>query len=106
MAQNRHRMAGRVGPSRARRRLRWIGFLALLGGLALVAQVAFARDFEVHGSRPAASAVPYHEGPVDSAPVRAPRRPAGADELIGLSVLAAILYGLRASDLGRASRSR
>ncbi len=106
MPQIRCRMAGRVEPSKARRRVRWIGLLALVGALALAAQLAFASDFEARGSRPTASAVPYHDGPVDSVPVRAPERPAHADELLALSVLIAILYGLRVSDLGRAGRSR
>ncbi len=106
MSKERRWTTDRVEPSKARRRVGWIALLALLGGLALAAQVAFARDFEARGARPTASAVPYRDGLVDSVPVRAPARPAGADELLGLSVLAGILYGLRVSGLGRASPFR
>jgi hypothetical protein len=107
MSKKRRWTSGRVQPSKARRPVGgWIGLLALLGGLALVALETFAGDLEVPRSRPAALAVPYHDGPVDSVPVRAPQRPAGVDELLGLSVLAAILCGLRVSGLGRASRSQ
>ena len=106
------RTGSRAGPSkvhvrvRLHRRAKTIGLLALALGLALAAQVAWGRDLEQSGSQPTASAVPYHDGPVDSVPVRAPERPAHADELLALSVLIAILYGLRVSDLGRAGRSR
>ena len=106
MPQVRRRRATWAEPSRARRRVGRIGCLALLAGLALTVQAVSAGDFESGGSRPSASAVPYHDGPADRAPLRAPDRAAGVDELLGLSVLAAILYGLRVSDLGRGSRPR
>ena len=106
MQQIRRRPAGQLESSQARKRVGWIALLALLAGWFLAAEVVFARDFEAPGSSPTASPVPYHEGPVNSVPVRAPARAAGAEELLGLSALAAILYGLRVSDLGRASRPR
>ena len=106
MQQIRRRPAARLESSKARKRVGSIALLALLAGWVLAAEVVFARDFEAPGSSPTASPVPYHDGPVNSVPVRAPARAAGAEELLGLSALAAILYGLRVSDLGRASRPR
>ena len=104
MPKNRRWMAARLEPSMAHRRVRWLRRCALIGGLVLVVKLVISSDFETWGSGATASAVPYHEGPVDSRPVRVPELPAGAEELLGLAALAAFLYGLRVSELGRTSR--
>ena len=83
---------------------RWIGLFAACSALAFVAEVGLAQTrTEEARPRPQAAAA-YREDPSERAPVAMPELPGGAEELLGLSVLAAILYGLRASELGRHSR--
>ena len=72
-----------------------VGFVVWLG----IADLAGARG---EADRTASViAQPYHPGPLETRDlVATPRLPRGAEELLGLSVLAGFLYGLRASGLG------
>lgn len=82
---------------------RWIGIFAVLCACAFIAEVGLAQArTESAGVDPSPV---YREGPLGAAPPSLPELPRGAEELLGLSVLAAILYGLRVADLGRDSRS-
>jgi len=77
-----------------------VGFGLEVGGVDL----ARAGDGARHSVPPSAPA--YQEGPLDARRVEAPLElPSGAQELLGLSVVAAILYGFRASGLARTARS-
>jgi len=76
--------------------------LCLLGSAFQVGLAGLARAGEEVGQPASAVAQPYQHGPLDTRdPFEIPEMPDGAEELLGLSVLAAILYGLRASGLAR-----
>ena len=91
-----HRAQTRVGG--------WIAGFALLCALAFFVQVGLAQARADTGSAVVAAEA-YLPGPVDARPSPPLELPRGAEELLGLSVLAGIGYGLRASALGRRSRS-
>jgi hypothetical protein len=92
----------------SRRALGLIGVLCLLGCVFLVGIAGLARASAGTGKAgdegQAAIARPYQQGPLETRDfVVTPDLPHGAEELLGLSVLAAFLYGLRASGLARES---
>jgi hypothetical protein len=93
----------------SRRALGLIGVLCLLGCVFLVGIAGLARASAGTGKageagQAAAIARPYQQGPLETRDfVVTPDLPHGAEELLGLSVLAAFLYGLRASGLARES---
>lgn len=89
------------------RRRRLFGLAALLCFVAFAAQVAAiglaqASD-RPHASEPRSnppSAERYQQGPLESRRAQTILElPSGAEEMLGLSVLAAVLYGLMASGL-------
>jgi len=88
--------------------VRTLGFLSLLclcAFLGSVGRAALADGSEAGSTRGAPVVVEtYRGGPLasrDSGTI--PELPDGARELLGLSVLATVLYGLRASGLGRSA---
>lgn len=84
---------------RSRRLFGLASMLCLLGFALQVGIAGLARASEGAG-RSGSVAQPYHQGPHEARGRFAiPEMPQGAEELLGLSVLAAILYGLRASGL-------
>ena len=97
----------------SRRALGLIGVLCLLGCLGLVGIAGLARASAETGKAGKAGnlgkaaapiARPYQQGPLETRDFEmTPDLPHGAEELLGLSVLAAFLYGLRASGLSRES---
>ena len=94
----------------SRRALGLIGVLCLLGCLGLVGIAGLARASAETGmvgkvgKAAAPIARPYQQGPLETRDFEVtPDLPHGAEELLGLSVLAAFLYGLRASGLARES---
>ena len=91
----------------SRRALGLIGVLCLLGSVGLVGIAGLARaTSETGGAGQAAAPIarPYQQGPLETRDFDVtPDLPHGAEELLGLSVLAAFLYGLRASGLARES---
>ena len=90
------------GISRAQR---WIGFVAFSCGLAFLAEVGLAEAGTESFLRASPPLAAYREGARAGAPAVPPELPEGAEELLGLSVLAVVLYGMRAADLGGGSRS-
>ena len=89
---------------RSRRLLALLALLCLLGFAAEVGVAGLARASDEADRAALAVAQPYQQGPLESRdPVSIPDLPRGAEELLGLSVLAAILYGLRASGLAHES---
>ena len=84
---------------RSRRLFGLVALLCLLGFALQVGIAGLARASEEPGqSGPVAK--PYRQGPLETgAALAIPEMPRGAEELLGLSVLAAILYGFRASGL-------
>jgi hypothetical protein len=84
-----------------------IGVLCLVGCVGLVGVVGIAglaRASAEAGQAAAPIARPYQQGPLEARDFVVTRDlPHGAEELLGLSVLAAFLYGLRASGLARES---
>jgi hypothetical protein len=89
------------------RRRRLFGLVALLCLVGFAVEVA-ATGLAQASDRPQVSearsnppsAEPYQRGPRDSGQAQTvPQLPSGAEELLGLSVLAAVLYGLMASGL-------
>ena len=91
----------------SRRALGLIGVLCLLGSVGLVGIAGLARASSETGKAGQAAAPiarPYQQGPLETRDFDVtPDLPHGAEELVGLSVLAAFLYGLRASGLARES---
>ena len=86
---------------RSHRRVGSVALLLLVSGFwgGLVAE-AYG---QIEGSPPVV-AESYQPGPLASrAPAVSPTLPDGVEELLGLSVLAAFLYGFRASGLARSS---
>lgn len=81
-----------------RRLLGLVVALCLIGFAAEVGLAQASRD----PARAAGSLEPYREGPL-AAPASnpIPDLPSGAEELLGLSFLVALLYGFRASGLSR-----
>jgi hypothetical protein len=89
---------------RSRRLFGLIAVLCLFGFAVQVGLAGLARAGEGAGRPRSAVSHPYHQGPLDTRDsVAIPDLPPGAEELLGLSVLAAVLYGLRASGLARES---
>jgi hypothetical protein len=85
----------------SRRALGLIVVLCLFGFVTLIGVSGLARSIEETGEAGASIAQPYQQGPLETRDsVASPHFPGGAEELLGLSVLAAFLYGLRASGLG------
>jgi hypothetical protein len=83
---------------RSRRLFCLVALLCLVGFALQVGIAGLARASEEAGSEPVAK--PYRHGPLEPrAALAIPEMPRGAEELLGLSVLAAILYGFRASGL-------
>lgn len=86
---------------------RELGWLSMLCCLALLIQVAARAASSVSDGASHSGSIEaeiYIPGPVGrEAPPRVVDLPRGAEELFGLSVLAAFLYGFRASGLARAS---
>jgi hypothetical protein len=81
-----------------------IGVLCLVGCVGLVGIAGLARASAEAGQAAAPIARPYQQGPLEARDFVVTRDlPHGAEELLGLSVLAAFLYGLRASGLARES---
>ena len=84
---------------------RLLGVVALLCLLGSGAQVGIADPARASGDGDRvefSTARPYQQGPLEPRDRGLmPDLPRGAEELLGLSVLAAILYGLRASGLAR-----
>ena len=80
---------------------RWVPIVAML------AFVGCLFEFEAglaHGSEAPRFAAAYREGPLDQrSSLPSLELPSNADELLGLGVLAAILYGFRVSGLARKS---
>jgi hypothetical protein len=86
----------------SRRLFGLFAMLCLLGSAFQVGIAGLARANEELGRSAPAVVQPYQQGPLDARdPFTIPEMPDGAEELLGLSVLAAILYGLRASGLAR-----
>jgi hypothetical protein len=84
---------------RSRRLFGLVALLCLLGFALQIGIAGLARASEEAG-RSGPVAKPYRQGPLETPTALAvPEMPRGAEELLGLSVLAAILYGLRASGL-------
>ena len=85
------------------RRLFGLVAMLCLFGFAFQVGIAGLARASVEVGRPVpAIEKPYQHGPIESRDLFAiPEMPDGAEELLGLSVLAAILYGLRASGLAR-----
>ena len=89
---------------RSRRLFGLVAMLCLLGFAFEVGVAGLARAGEDTGRLVPSASRPYHQGPLETRETfAAPEMPRGAEELLGLSVLAAILYGLRASGLARES---
>ena len=82
-----------------------VAMLCLSGFAVQVGTTGLARGASEQAARAVpAVAQPYHRGPLEARDSMAiPELPRGAKELLGLSVLAAILYGFRASGLARDS---
>jgi hypothetical protein len=93
---------------RSRRLFGLVAMLCLLGFSVQVGLAGLASAGEEVGRPASALAQSYQQGPLETRDsVTFPDLPPGAEELLGLSVLAAVLYGLRASGLARESeRSR
>lgn len=93
---------------RSRRLFGLVAMLCLLGFTVQIVLAGLASAGEKAGRPTSAVAQSYQQGPLESRDfVAFPVLPPGAEELLGLSVLAAVLYGLRASGLARESdRSR
>lgn len=88
---------------RSRRLFGLAAMLCLFGFAFQIGYADLARASEEAGPL-GTLAQPYQQGPLESrSPYAAPEMPPGAEELLGLSVIAAILYGLRASGLSRES---
>ncbi|MBJ21137.1 MAG: hypothetical protein GY910_19090 [bacterium] len=84
---------------------RWLPFVAALFLLALAVESGIARA-SAEGLWGIEVAQPYRAGPRDRrAAVSSFEWPRGADELLALGVLAAILCGFRVSGLARHSRA-
>lgn len=78
--------------------------VCLLGFAVQVGIAGLARAGEEAGRPAPTVSRPYQRGPLEMHDTfAAPDMPRGAEELLGLSVLAAILYGFRASGLARES---
>ena len=96
-------------PLTPRSRRRCLGLFALTCALTVLGQLVLALSgaagHEGRGAQPPSVAVAYQAGRFDRTARAAPDLPQGAEELLGLGVLAAIVYGLRAVELGRAPRS-
>jgi hypothetical protein len=93
---------------RSRRLFGLVAMLCLLGFIVQVGLARLASAGEDAGRPSSGAAQSYQQGPLETRDsVTFPDLPPGAEELLGLSVLAAVLYGLRASGLARESeRSR
>jgi hypothetical protein len=93
---------------RSRRLFGLVAMLCLLGFSVQVGLAGLASAGEETGRPTSTLAQSYQQGPLETREsVAFPDLPPGAEELLGLSVLAAVLYGLRASGLARESeRSR
>jgi hypothetical protein len=86
------------------RRLFGLASMLCLFGFAFQVGIAGLARASEEAGRSGSVAQPYHSGPHEARGRYAvPEMPPGAEELLGLSVLAAILYGLRASGLTRES---
>ncbi|MAG32095.1 MAG: hypothetical protein CL908_14525 [Deltaproteobacteria bacterium] len=87
---------------RARSLCSLVAIVCLVG---LAARGELAQDSPGSATHPAgasASLEPYRPGPLDVPPsIAIPDLPSGAEELLALGFLAALLYGLRASGLAR-----
>ena len=86
------------------RRLFGLASMLCLFGFAFQVGIAGLARASEEAGRSGSVVQPYHSGPHEVRGRGAvPEMPPGAEELLGLSVLAAILYGLRASGLTRES---
>ncbi len=89
---------------RSRRLFGLVAMLCLLGFSIQVGLAGLASAGEETGRSTSTLAQSYQQGPLEMREsVAFPDLPPGAEELLGLSVLAAVLYGLRASGLARES---
>ena len=93
---------------RSRRLFGLVAMLCLFGFTVQIGLAGLASAVEKAGRPMSTVAQSYRQGPLETRDsVTFPDLPPGAQELLGLSVLAAVLYGLRASGLARESeRSR
>jgi hypothetical protein len=95
---------------RIRRSFGLLALVCLLGFVLEIGGVELARAGEVirgsSSTAPPAAAQAYQAGPREGRESDGMRAlPPGAAELLGLSVLAAILYGFRVSGLARTARA-
>jgi hypothetical protein len=89
---------------RSRRLFGLVAMLCLLGFSVQVGLAGLASAGQEAGRPTSTLAQSYQQGPLERREsVAFPDLPPGAEELLGLSVLAAVLYGLRASGLARES---
>jgi len=90
----------------SRRPFGLVALVCLVGFVLEVGGVDLARAGDGRRQSTPAIASTYREGPLDARRVDGPfELPPGAQELLGLSVVAAILYGFRASGLARTTRA-